>query len=265
MSLFQRINAIVLVLILFFACNIVYAQESNLKNPELKIGETIHFIQTSFNKGQTRVEADLKSSESNISERIDFIQTSFDKGQNRAKLWSYTWVGVYGAMTGYQTYQAISSGHDRVSNIVGASESFLGVAVMIVNPFHARSSGSDLRRLPGSTPDELKNKLDMAENWLERNYKEEKLGTSWLSHVGVLAVSIIGAGIVWHYNGSKNGIISALSNVVGGESLIWTQPTRGIKDYNDYRSKYKNAYDGIPEKKYFIAPSPNGFVAGVYF
>jgi len=136
---------------------------------------------------------------------------------------------------------------------------------MIVDPFHARSSGSDLRKLPGSTPDELENKLDKAENWLERNYKQEKLGTSWLSHVGVIAVSMIGAGIVWHYNGSKNGIISALSNLAGGEAFIWTQPTKGIRDYNDYHNKYKDAHDVIPKKRYFIAPSPNGFVVGVYF
>ena len=265
MSLFQKINVIVLVFILFFACNIVYAQETNLKNPESKIGDKIDFIQTSLNKGQIRVEADLESSESNINERIDFIQTSFDKGQTRAKLWSYTWIAINGAATGYQTYQAISSSHDRVFNIVGASQSFLGLAVMIVDPFQARSSGSDLREIPGSTPEEQKNKLDKAENWLERNYKQEKRGRSWLSHLGVIAISLIGAGIVWHYNGSKNGIISALSNVAGGELLIWTQPTRAIKDYGDYHSKYRDAYDGIPEKKYFIAPSPNGFVAGIYF
>ena len=136
---------------------------------------------------------------------------------------------------------------------------------MIAYPFHARSSGNDLRKLPESTPDELKNKLDKAEKWLERNYKEEKLGRSWLSHVGVLAVSMIGAEIVWHNNGSKNGIISALSSIAGGEVLLWTQPTRGIRDYKDYHSKYKDAYGGVSKKKYFIAPSPNGIVVGVYF
>jgi len=253
-------NATVPLLVLFFASNIVYGQESNLKNPE-----SIDFIQTYFNKSQIRVEADLKSSESDICERINFIQAAFDKGQTRAKLWSYTWMVIDGATAGIQTYQAISSRHDRVFNIVGASESFLGLAELIVDPFHASSSGSDLREIPGSTPEEQEYKLDKAEKWLERNYKQEKLGTSWLSHVGVLAVSIIGAGIVWHYNGSKNGLISALSNIAGGEVYIWTQPTRGIKDYNEYHDKYKDAYNGIPEKKYFIAPSPNGFVAGVYF
>ena len=258
-------NAIVPLLILFFACNIVYAQESNLQNPESKIVETIDFIQASFDKGQMHVEADLKSSESNLKERINFIQASFDKGQTRAKLWSYTWTAIYGAATGIQTYQAISSRHDRVSNVVGASESFLGVAVLVVDPFHARSSGSELREISESTPEEQKAKLDKAEKWLERNYKQEKLGRSWLSHLGVLVVSIIGAGIVWHYEGRNNALINGLSAIAGGELLIWTQPTRGIKDYNDYHSKYKDAYDRIPEKKYFIAPSKNGFVAGVYF
>jgi hypothetical protein len=257
-------NAIVPLLILFFACNIAYAQESNLNNPESKIVETIDFIQTSFNKGQIRVEVDLKT-ESNISERIDFIQASFDKGQPRAKLWSYGWTAIYGVATGVQTYQAISSRHDRASNIVAASESFLGVAALIVDPFHARSSGSELREIPESTPEEQKTKLDKAENWLERNYKQEKLGRSWLSHVGVMVVGIIGAGIVWHYEGRKNALINGLGAIAGGELLIWTQPTRGIKDYKEYRNKYKSAYDGIPEKKYFIAPSPNGIVAGVYF
>jgi hypothetical protein len=235
-SFFGKINAGILIFMLFLAGNFASAQE-----------------------------AEFKTSQSDVGERIDFIQSTFDKGQNSAKLWSYTWMAINGAATGLQTYQAISSRHNRASNVVGASESFLGLAVLIVDPFHARSSGSDLREIPGGTPEEQKNKLDKAEKWLERNYKQEELGRSWLSHVGVLAASIIGAGIVWHYNGSKNGIINGLSNVVGGEALIWTQPTRGIKDYNDYHSEYRDTYGGIPEKKYFIAPSPNGFVVGVYF
>jgi len=264
-SLSQKMKAIVLLFILFFACNIVDAQESNFQNPESKIVETIDFIQASFNKGQVRVEADLKSSEPNIKERIDFIQASFDKGQTRAKLWSYGWTAIYGVAAAAQTGQAISSRHDRASNIVGASESLLGVAALIIDPFHARSSGSDLREIPESTPEELKAKLDMAERWLERNYKQEKLGRSWLSHLGVLVVGVVGAGIVWHYEGRNNALINGLSAIVGGELLIWTQPTKGIKDYRDYHNKYKDAYDGIPEKKYFIAPSKNGFVAGMYF
>ena len=265
-SLLKKMNAIIPLLILFFTCNIIYAQESNLKNPESKIVETIDFIQTSINRSEIRVvEADLNSSESNISERINFIQASFDKGQPRAKLWSYGWTAIYGVATGVQTIQAISSRHDRVSNIVGASESLLGVAALIVDPFHARSSGSDLREIPESTPEEQKAKLEKAENWLERNYKQEKLGRSWLSHVGALVVGIIGAGIVWHYEGRNNALINGIGAVVGGELLIWTQPTRGIKDYHEYHNKYKDAYDAVPEKKYFIAPSPNGFVAGVYF
>ncbi|MGZ3559549.1 MAG: hypothetical protein ACXU97_10590 [Thermodesulfobacteriota bacterium] len=263
MSLFQRMNAIVPLIILFFASNVVYAQESNLKNPESV--ETIDFIQASLDKGQIRLEADLNSSESNISERVNFIQASFDKGQPRAKLWSYGWTAIYGVATCAQTIQAISSRHDRASNIVSASESLLGVAALVIDPFHARSSGSDLKEIPESTPEEQNAKLDKAENWLERNYKQEKLGRSWLSHVGVLVVGVIGAGIVWHYEGRKNALINGLGAIAGGELLIWTQPTRGIKDYKEYRNKYKDAYDGIPEKKYFIAPSPNGFVAGVYF
>lgn len=265
MSLPRKMNAMIPLIILFFTCNIVYAEESNLKNTELKIAETVDFIQTSLNKSQIRVEADLRSSESNISERIGFIQAAFDKGQPRAKLWSYTWTAMYGAGTVIQTYQAINGRHNRASNIVGASESFLGVAMLVIDPFHARSSGSDLREIPGSTPEEQKAKLERAENWLERNYKQEKLGRSWLTHVGVLVVSIIGAGIVWHYEGRKNALINGLSTIAGGELLIWTQPTRGIKDYKEYHSKYKDAYDGIPEKKFFIAPSKNGFVAGVLF
>jgi hypothetical protein len=264
MSLLEKIS-VLLVFILSFACNIVYAQESDLKNPEPWMGERIGFIQTSFDKGQIRIEADLKDSESNIKERIDFIQASFDKGRTRAEIWSYGWMGIYGAATGVQTYQAVRNGHNRVSNIVGASESFLGLAAMTVYPFYANSSGSNLRKLPESTPDELKNKLDKAENWLEKSYQQEKLGRSWLTHVGVLAVSLIGAGIVWHYDGSKNGMISALTSVAGGEALIWTQPTKSMRNYNDYHRKYKDPHNSIIEKKYFFAPSPNGFVVGVYF
>jgi len=210
-------------------------------------------------------EAAFKASDSNISERINFIQTSFDKGETSAKAWSYTWTGLYGALTGLQTFQVLYSRHDRASTIVNASQSLFGVAVMIVDPFHARSSGSDLRKMPGNTPEEQQHKLDMAERWLERNYKQEKFGRSWPTHLLGVAVSIIGGGIAWHNNGSKNGITTMLSGIAVSEVQIWTQPTRGMSDYNEYRRKYKGAYPDIPEKKYFIAPSLNGFVAGVIF
>jgi hypothetical protein len=210
-------------------------------------------------------ETDSKDSDPKIIERINFIQTSFDKGETRAKTWSYTWTGVYGALTGYQTFQAVHTRHDRTSNIVGASQSLLGLAVLIVDPFHARSSGSDLREIPGNTPEEQQHKLDRAESWLERNYKQEKFGRSWPNHVIALAVTIIGGGIVWHNNGSKNGMTTILTGIVASEVQIWTQPTRSITDYNEYRRNYKGVYHSIFEKKYFIAPSLNGFVAGVYF
>jgi len=264
MSLFGKIN-VLLVFILSFGCNVVSGEEFDLRNPEPRMAEKIGFIQTSIDKDQTRTEADLKDSETDIKERIDFIQASFDKGQPRAKLWSYGWMGVYGAATVGQAYQAVRNSNNRTFNIVGASESFLGFAVMAIYPLYASSSGSHLRKLPESTPDELRNKLDKGENWLEKSYQQEKIGRSWLTHVGSIVVSLIGAGIVWHYDGSKNGIISALSGIAGGEILIWTQPTKSIKDYEDYRRKYKDPYSGIIEKKYFIAPSPNGFVVGVRF
>ena len=234
--LFRRKSAAIFLFMLLLIGNAVYAQE-----------------------------AAPKASDSNISERINFIQTSFDKGETSAKAWSYTWTGLYGALTGLQTFQVLYSRHDRASTIVNASQSLFGVAVMIVDPFHARSSGSDLRKMPGNTPEEQQHKLDMAERWLERNYKQEKFGRSWTTHLLGVAVSIIGGGIAWHNNGSKNGITTMLSGIAVSEIQIWTQPTRGMSDYNEYRRKYKPAYPDIPEKKYFIAPSLNGFVAGVIF
>jgi hypothetical protein len=263
--LVPKIGAIVLVFILFFGCNMTYAQESNLENPESRKGETIDFIQTSFNKGQTRVEVDLKSSESNRSERINFIQTSFDEGETRAKLWSYSWTGLYGVLTGVQTFQALYTRHDRTSNIVGASQSLLGVAALIIDPFHARSSGRALRELSASTPEEQQHKLDIAESWLERNAKQEKFGRSWLTHVLALAVTGIGGAIIWHNDGSKSGMTSILAGIAVSEAQIWTQPTKAVTDDSEYRGKYKGGKNNIPERKYFIAPSANGFVAGVIF
>ena len=235
-SLVQKISAVLLAFTLPFASNIVFAQESN-----------------------------RKASDSNIGERINFIQTSFDKGETSARAWSYTWTGLYGALTGLQTFQTLYTRHDRTSNIVNASQSLVGLAVMIVDPFHPRSSGNELRKIPGNTPEEQQHKLDMAEIWLERNYKQEKFGRSWPIHLLGVAVSIIGGGIAWHNNGSKNGITTILSGIAVSEVQIWTQPTRGMSDYNEYRRKYKAAYHNIPEKKYFIAPSLNGLVVGVTF
>jgi hypothetical protein len=200
-----------------------------------------------------------------VQERINFIQASFDKNQSSARMWSYSWIGIQGALTGVQAVQAAASGHNRVSSIVGASESFLGLAVMVIDPFHARSSGSDLRKIPEGTPDEQKRKLEIAESWLERNAKQEQLGRSWVSHLLGIAVGAIGGGIIWHNNGSKNGIANAVATVAFSEVQIWTQPVGGVRDYKNYHDKYKSAEDRGIRKNYFISAGPNGIVAGFYF
>ena len=127
LCLFQKLKVGVLVLMILLPGSIVCAQEG-----------------------------DPKALDSDISERINFLQTCFDKGQTSGKVWSYGWIGVYGALTGLQGIPAISTDHNRLTNIVGASESLLGLAVLVIDPFHARSSGDDLRALPESTPEELK-------------------------------------------------------------------------------------------------------------
>ena len=210
-------------------------------------------------------ENESEDSDTNISERINFIQTAFDEGETRAKIWSYSWTGVYGMLTGVQTAQALYTSHNRTSNIVYASQSLLGFAALIVDPLHARSSGRDLREIPGDTPDERQLKLETAERWLERNAKQEKFGRSWPVHILALAVNAIGGAIIWHNSGSKDGLTSILAGMAAAEVQIWTQPTRAIKDYDEYRSKYKGAKNSLSDRKYFIAPSPNGCVAGFIF
>jgi len=232
----QRISAGLLLLMCFLAGNSAFAQEAHPQDLD-----------------------------SNISERINFIQASFDQGETRAKTWSYSWTGIYGALAGFQTFQTFYKRHDKASNIVGASESLLGLAALIADPFHARSSGKDLREIPEGTPEEQRHKLEMAEKLLERNYKQEKFGRSLPNHLVVLAVNAVGGAIIWHNSGGRDALMSFLSGIAISEAQIWTQPTRAVTDYNDYRSKYKGIQSSIPEKKYFIAPSLNGFVVGVTF
>ncbi len=202
--------------------------------------------------------------ESSINERIDFIQRSFDVNKVRARVWSYGWIGIDAAGS-LQAIPAIFSGYQRTSNIVAASESLLGLAVQLIYPFHAKTSARDLRKLPEDTAGQLEFKLKKAEDWLERDYRQEQFGRSWINHVGAFAVGMIGGGIIWRNDGPQNGIANALVCIVMGELQIWTQPTQGITDYNNYHRKYKNSHSGISGARFSIAPSQNGIVAELRF
>lgn len=196
--------------------------------------------------------------------KIMFLQESFDSNQFPAVLWTYGWMGIYSVLTGYQSYEALRYDEERVTNIVGASKSLLGLVVLVMQPLHARSFGDEYKKIPS---DDSVDKIRTGEEWLYGGYLQEKKGRSLKKHLISLAIHVVGGGIVWYYEGWKNGLLSTGLGMLVTELNIWTQPVGTVDAYNEYKNKFsvEKRNGAFLQDRVFYCLLPGGLMAGYRF
>ncbi len=103
-------------------------------------------------------------------------------------------------------------------------------------------AANQLRSLPENTSEERFIKLINAEELLKSCSNREIEGRSWQTHTLCGIVNISSGLITWL--GFKRNVWAGLENFALNtlitEAQIWSQPTRSIKNYNEYNRKYKS-------------------------
>jgi hypothetical protein len=199
--------------------------------------------------------------------RLAFIRRELRDGARKARLWSWSWTGVYGSLATYQLLSAtvIDTSRDgRIDGYIGAASAAIGVATMQLMPLKVMSDQRWLdRRLRLASADvDRCALLDEAEHLLVRDAASEAFGTSPLIHAGNLVFNIglavlLGAGF-GHWRTA--GITAAVGTAVG-ELEVFTQPTNSVDALRRYRSGVLGGRTEQPRPSWVVTPALG---AGVY-
>ncbi|MEP7125585.1 MAG: hypothetical protein ABJE95_31930 [Byssovorax sp.] len=208
-------------------------------------------------------------SDAEVTRRLAFISSSLEAGTVAADRWWYGWYIGWTTLTVGEVVFALAAPDRgfRVDSAVGAVSCSLGVIPLGFLPFVPRTAAASLRTVPGSTSEERRRKLLVAESLLRKSSETEALGRSWLTHALGISVSI-GAGLVLGlgYKRPVTGIINSLTGIALTEAQIFTQPTAAIGAWRAYESgKFEAPKAATNLPRWTIVPQPTGIGVAALF
>lgn len=193
--------------------------------------------------------------------RLRWLDQHLASGAARARIWAWTWRAAYSGVVVVEASLAATTDNasDRVSDIVGASSAFIGVAANVLLPLkvmgdqrwwakhYARSQGDDVCSL-----------LNTAELLFIRDAESEEFGVGPLVHVGNFLINIAG-GLIIGYVDNGRWAPFAYTSLVGiavGEIQVATQPTDVVEDLRLYRAGRLSERPNPPRLGVALAPLP---------
>jgi hypothetical protein len=207
-----------------------------------------------------------------INKRIRYIQNILDQGKPNANRWWYGWLAGYSAATVGQGVVFLSSKDKgtRQDMALGAATTLLGTAGQLLSPMTPGYAPDQLKQIPEDTHEARLQKLNNAEELLKASDLREKSGRSWQVHAIASAVNLTSGLITW-LGFRRNvwaGVENFALNSVITEAQIWTQPTRAMKDYQNYCQKLKSGENQISLKSnpsWFVSVTPAGIKVKMVF
>jgi len=211
-----------------------------------------------------------------LNEQIEYIQHSLTKSKPGLDAWWYGWLGAYSAATVGQGIICLTSTKSsekplRQDMVLGGITTLLGAGLQLVTPLTiSRSELENLNQMPDSSLQDQIKKLIVAEDLFRKIAKEEKEGRGWQIHALNESVNLATGLITWlgYKRTVWDGVSCFLLNTAITETQIWTQPSRAMREYKNYCTKYKTftkhtAYTLQPE--YFLNTYPGGVSLRIVF
>lgn len=205
-----------------------------------------------------------------VHKRIIEIQNMLNRSKPGINGWWYGWLGGYSAATVGQGAAFILS-HDKATQqdmALGASTTFLGAIGQLIMPINTNYEMLD--QLSDTTSEDQLKKLHVAEELLRKTAMSEKAGRSFQIHA-LYGVVNLGSGLITWIAFKRSvwaGVGNFVFNSVISEVQIFTQPTRAMKDYQDYCRKYNSDRNPLANKyqpEYFVSAYPGGVALRIVF
>jgi hypothetical protein len=191
--------------------------------------------------------------------RLDYVRRALDEEARRMRIWSWTWVSLYGTATVVQaSVIPIYEPDARVEAYVGSASSAFGVVVLAVAPHKVmrdqRWLDARLRHLTDG--EHVCAALADAERLLLRDVRDEEFGKSAVVHVGsFLFNGGLGLLLSLGFDRFRAAAITTASGVVVGEIQIWSQPNNLREDLERYRIAHFAPVAAVARARWILLPS----------
>ena len=163
--------------------------------------------------------------------RMDFLRKTLADEARRARLWNWTWRGVFAAATAYNVAisQTSNDGSTTRAAYEGAAKSAIGTISKFVDPLRIEQVASGAQDGCGS--------LAEAEAALIQSAQNQKRGKGLLTHAGVIGLNLVGSLVLaFGYGDSREALISGAVGVLSGEVMIYTQPNGAMRALQQYKA-----------------------------
>ena len=207
-----------------------------------------------------------------VQKKIVNIQNSLNHSKVGINTWWYGWLAGYSVATiGQGTVYLLSNDKSTKQDMaLGAATTLLGAAFQLITPLSIDKELETLKQLPDSTESDHLKKLVVAEKLFEKVASNEKAGRSWQVHALNTTVNLGSGLITWlvYKRSVWDGVENFILNSVVTEAQIWTQPTRAMRDYQNYCRKYNSDFIPLANKlqpQYFVCAYPGGVVLRIVF
>lgn len=158
------------------------------------------------------------------------------------------WVLINAGLTGYFAYDATQRHHERAvrtSDIMRATLSGVVLALTIIAPNPGRSAWRKFKKMPESTVEEKRNKLDAGRRWLSGQVAADKKANEPAQHI-IIGLTALGCGMGLLF-GYDDGLRPAVETVIGivalGELQIATRPHRTRRYNMEFATEKKPAVE----------------------
>ncbi len=209
-----------------------------------------------------------------VQERNDYLEQGFDEAELSGRLWSFTWLAVYAALTTYNVMGIANESRqwdvDLTYYTVGAVKTGLAFSLILISPFYPANSGAVYARIQDGSPDERKKKLRKGEELLAKGNQKVLGDRTFLKHALKIGVNLAGGAIIWGVEGKdgwKHALLSTGVGIALALGTIWTMPTKAVKHYDSYHEKYGNPKDSGANNsiRFYFAGYHEGLIAGAVF
>jgi len=204
--------------------------------------------------------------------QIRDLQLTALHDRKNAQIWWYGWLGGYSAATAGQVIVSATTENmvTRQDMALGAATTLLGALGQIISPIVPKNANADYPSYRDYVAGEQPFSEEQAAELLKTLALREKEGRSWKTHA-IAGVVNLGSGLVTWLGFKRtvwDGLANFALNTAVTEAQIWTQPTRAIKDYENYLREY-HPEAGMaplkPESEWTVSVFPGGIAIRLDF
>lgn len=195
-------------------------------------------------------------------ERLHMIQRGLGADARNARIWAWTWAGLYATSLGINAGRIPLSSHDtQIDAAVATAGSAIGLSMLGILPLTVMGDQRRLDALVAAAPSDGDRcaLLAEAERLLVRDARSEEFGRGALANAGNFVLNI-GLGLLLGigYGHWTAASITTLSGIAVGEVQFATQPTGAVDLLGRYRRGDLAGRAAEPRGAFRISPSVGG-------